>query len=302
MNLLRTSSRKIKVVFSAVLVIVIVMSMAVPSFAVETWKTVDTFSLGDLPSYVKTSGIVLRVLSDKSTNIYNGDSTTSLYIPYRLTSSWISGNAYRLQFIIGTITSVESTIFDIYLCNSCEEVLNGTLLFDSSTSTVEQLQGGIDVNFTYNGEQYLVFMFAISSGALINFSEVYVNAYNSNAVQESQNQEIIDGQKEQNSRLDEQNSKLFDDGETYSMPSIDLTEQYSLFDENKNDLLENGGLITQSNRIVNGVKAFATMFTAVYSSFTEDETLQFIPMLMYLSVIVSLILLIFGFLKSRSDK
>ena len=302
MTSLLKKSKLIKSVFSAAFVVVIVISMAISSFAVETWKTVDTFSLGNLPNYVKTSGIVLRVLSDKSTNIYNGGSSVSLYIPYRLTASWVSGNAYRLQFFIGTITSVESTIFDIYLCNSYEEAASGNLLFSSASSTVEQLQNGIDVNFTYKGEQYLVFIFTISSGALINFSEVYINAYNPNAVQESQNQEIIDGQKEQNSKLDEQNSKLFDDGETYPMPSIDLTEQYSLFDENKNDLLENGGLITQSNRIVNGVKAFATMFTAVYSSFTEDETLQFIPMLMYLSVIVSLILLIFGFLKSRSDK
>ena len=126
-------------------------------------------------------------------------------------------------------------------------------------------------------------------------SDVVVATYNPNAVVESQNQEII----EQNSERDD---KLFNNGETFKFSEPNIDEQISSFDEHKNDLLENGGLITQQNRLVNGVKAFATMFTASYSIFSENEHLQFIPFLMYLSLICSLILLILGLIRSKGDK
>ena len=266
--------------------------VAIPSFA-GSYTSVDTWSLQSMYSISPTAnGVTFERVSDY-TSVIN-TSTTEYKVPllYKAPSTWIAGQTYQLKFHIYS-TSVDGII----LCLSDSQALNsGTQDYITGRDgLIPSSNKDYSYSFVYNGQPYFLVSLIMSARSKVQFGDFTLFAYNANAELESQNQEII----EQNSEL---NSKLFDDGETYSFPEVDLSEQYSLFDENKNDLLENGGLITQQNRLVNGVKAFATMFTSVYSLFTEFEVTQFIPFLMYLSVICSLILLILGFVRSRGDK
>ena len=287
---------KKKILLSFLLSAIIIFSATLPSFAVDNshFQYVtsinikdDTHTIGNPADY---NGITFTNVGGTDTRITNSNTSHKVALTYYSPSYWVAGQTYRIEFIFSA-----STIDGMAIClSTVPSLTEGEQTYIDNNITAE-VDYSYNYSFTYSGQPYLIFTFIMPahSSCVISNSEVF--SYNPNAVVESQNQQII----EQNSERDD---KLFNNAETYSFPDVDLSEQYSMFDEGKKDLLENGGLITQSNRIVNGVKAFATMFTAFYSSLTTDDTLQFIPLLMYLSVICSLFLLILGYLHKRSDK
>lgn len=247
----------------------------------------DTHTIGSPADY---NGITFTNVGGTDTRITNSNTSHKVALTYYSPSYWVAGQTYRIEFIFSA-----STIDGMAICLSTSPSLtDGEQTYIDNNITAE-VDYSYNYSFTYSGQPYLIFTFIMPANSSCVISNIDVFSYNPNAVVESQNQQII----EQNSERDD---KLFNESETYSLPEVDLSEQYSMFDEGKNDLLENGGLITQSNRIVNGVKAFSTLFTSVYSYFTDDVNLQVFPLLMYLSLICSLFLLILGFLKKRGDK
>ena len=278
---------KKKILLSFLLSAIIIFSATLPAFAggyseVDTWSLQSMYVVEHSPyvSYSYNSAGEFTQVSNSSSSAIESQ------VLYKLNNEkWISGQTYQI-------------VFDIYRGNS-DIGFSMAPALNSGEQTYITNDTGLSVDtfsfsFTYTGQPYFCVALILPASTTLRFGNFHLNAYNPNAELESQNQQII----EQNSEL---NSKLFDEGETYSLPDVDLSEQYSLFDEHKHDLLENGGLITQQNRIVNGVKAFASMFTSLYSVFSEYEVTQYIPFLMYLSLICSLILLILGFLRSRGD-
>ena len=292
MNSLQRSFKKSKKLFTAIFVILIIFIMAVPRFA-GAYTSVDTWSLQSMYVVEASSAVSYSYNSaGEFTTVTNTSSSSfNTQVLYKLNNEkWIAGQTYQIVF---NIYRVSSNVGLALALSSVPNLTSGEQLYITNDTVLSV--DTYSFSFTYTGQPYFCVSLILPPSSSVRFGNFQLNSYNPNAELESQNQEII----EQNSEL---NSKLFDDGETYSFPEVDLSEQYSLFDEHKNDLLENGGLITQQNRLVNGVKAFATMFTSVYSLFTEFEVTQFIPFLMYLSVICSLILLILGFVKSRGDK
>ena len=295
MRLFLKNSKILKSVFSVVLVVVIALAVAIPSFAVDNSHFEYVTSI-DLYSDTHYSGVASDFddihwsKQGTDTIIYNSGGNYKVPIVYYSPEYWTAGQTYRIEFVFGA-SSIDgmaialSTVPNLtegeqtYIANDCPAKSNNSYNY----------------SFVYDGQPYLIFTFIMKSHKSCLISNIDVFTYNPNAVVESQNQQII----EDNSKRDD---KLFNNGETYEFSEPDLNEQFSIFDEHKNDLLENGGLITQQNRLVNGVKAFATFFTSFYSFFTENESLQFIPFLMYLSLICSLILLILGLIRSKGDK
>ncbi len=273
---------------------IIILFTTLPAFAVDNshFQYVtsinikdDTYIIGNPSDY---NGVTFSKVGGTDTRITNSNTAYKVALTYYSPSYWVAGETYRIEFIFSS-----SNIDGMGIALSTTPSLNEgeqTYIADN----VAEVNKSYNYSFVYSGQPYLIFDFVMPANSSCVISDIEVFSYNPNAVVESQNQQII----EQNSEL---NSKLFEEGETYSLPEVDLSEQYSLFDENKNDLLENGGLIIQSNRIVNGVKAFASMFTSLYGVFSEYEVTQYIPLLMYLSLICSLILLILGYLRSRGD-
>lgn len=285
-----------KFLFIFPLSVILILFTTLPAFAVDNshFQYVtsinikdDTHIIGNPADY---NGVTFTKVGGTDTRITNSNTSHKVALTYYSPSYWVAGQTYRIEFIFSA-----SSIDGMAICLSTTQSLTEgeqSYIVNDNTAKVDY---GYNYSFTYSGQPYLIFTFIMPAHSSCVISDIDVFSYNPNAVVESQNQQII----EQNSERDD---KLFNESETYSLPEVDLSEQYSIFDENKNDLLENGGLITQSNRIVRGVKGFATLFTAVYSYFTDNINLQVIPLLMYLSVICSLFLLILGFLHKRSDK
>lgn len=285
-----------KLFFIFPLSVILILFTTFPAFAVDNshFQYVtsiniknDTHTIGNPADY---NGITFTNVGGTDTRITNSNTSHKVALTYYSPSYWVAGQTYRIEFIFSA-----SSIDGMAIClSTAPSLTEGDQTYIDNNITAE-VDYSYNYSFTYGGQPYLIFTFIMPSNSSCVISNIDVFTYNPNAVVESQNQQII----EQNSERDD---KLFNESETYSIPDVDLSEQYSMFDDGKNDLLANGGLITQSNRIVNGVKAFSTLFTSVYSYFSYDENLRVIPLLMYLSVICSLFLLILGFLKKRGDK
>ncbi len=283
---------KKKILLSFLLSTILILFTTLPAFA-GGYTEVDTWSLKSMYLVQVSSSVSYSYNSAGEFTTVTNSSASSIesQVLYRLNNEkWIAGQTYQI-------------VFDIYRGSD-------DIGFAMALSTAPALNSGVQTyitndtgltsdtfsfSFTYTGAPYLCVALILPASSSVRFGNFHLNAYNPNAELESQNQQII----EQNSERDD---KLFNESETYSLPEVDLSEQYSMFDENKSDLLENGNMILQSNRIVNGVKGFAALFTSIYGYFTSDENLQVIPLLMYLSVICSLFLLILGFLHKRGDK
>ena len=282
-----------KILFSSLFTIILLFSITLPAFA-GAYTVADTWSLKSMSVVPPPANVTMTYYPDsKFTKVVNNLSTDNVEVVYRLNDSnkWISGYSYKINFqILKTSKNV-----GLALCTSTTpDLSNGSSQTYITNDTILKV-GDYSFTFTYTGQPYLIVIFTMPGTANIHFGDFTLYKYNQNAELESQNQQII----EQNSELQ---SQLFEEGETFSMPDIDLSEQYSEFDSQSKDLISDGQSILQSNRIVNGVKSFATIFTAFYSSMQSDEVLQAFPLLMYLTLICSLILLIFGFLRSRGDK
>lgn len=275
--------------------VILILFTTLPAFAVDNshFQYVtsinikeDTHTIGNPADY---NGVTFTKVGGTDTRITNSNNAHKVALTYYSPSYWVAGQTYRIEFVFSA-----STIDGMGITLSTAPSLTDGEQTYIDNDIIPEVGKSYNYSFTYSGQPYLIFDFIMPAHSSCVISDIEVFSYNPNAVVESQNQQII----EQNSERDD---KLFNESETYSLPDVDLSEQYSIFDENKHDLLENGGLITQQNRLVNGVKVFATMFTAVYSFFSEFEVTQYIPFLMYLTLICSLMLIILGFLRSRGD-
>lgn len=280
---------KNKIILSFLLSSIIIFSITLPAFAggyteVDTWSLQSMYvvdSSSSTASYSYNSAGEFTTVTNTSTTTYSGE------VLYQLNNEkWISGQTYQLVFDIYRVSNKD---VGAALClSTAPNVTSGeqTYISNDIPLTVDTFS----FSFTYTGQPYFCVALILPANSSVRFGNFHLNAYNPNAELESQNQQII----EQNSERDD---KLFNNGETYTFSEPDLSEQYSMFNDGSNDLLINGGLLSQSDRLVNGVKAFATFFTDMYSQFTQTDVTQHIPYLMYLSLICSLILLIFGLIR-----
>ena len=279
-----------KIILSFLLSVIIIFSATLPAFAVDNshMEYVTSINLKDDTHFSGNASdyadIVFSRVGGTDTRITNNGADYKVPIVYYSPYYWVAGQTYRIEFLFSS-----SNIDGMSIALSSTPKLNEgeqTYIADN----VAEVNKSYNYSFVYSGEPYLIFDFVMPAHSSCVISDIVVTSYNPNAVVESQNQEII----EQNSERDD---KLFNNGETYSFAEPDISDQLEMFNEGKQDLLENGGLITQSNRLVNGVKAFASFFTEMYSEFVQTDVTQHIPFLMYLSLICSLILLILGLLR-----
>lgn len=285
---------KQKFILSFLLSSIIIFSATLPAFAVDNSRFQyvtsinikdDTHVIGEPTEYI---GVTFKKVGGSDTRITNSNSDYKVPLTYYSPSYWVAGQTYRIEFVFSA-----TNIDHMAIALSSTPSLNEGEQTYIDNNIAPEVNKSYNYSFVYSGQPYLIFLFTMPAHSSCVISDIEVFSYNPNAVVESQNQQII----EQNSERDD---KLFNDGESYSFSEPDLSEQYSRFNDGSNDLLINGGLITQSNRLVNGVKAFATFFTDMYSQFSQTDVTSHLPYLMYLSIICSLILLILGLIRQRS--
>ena len=295
MNFFQRSLKKIKKLFTVIFVILIIFIMAIPSFAVDNshFQYVtsinikdDTYVIGDSSDY---NGVTFTKVGGTDTRITNSNSSYKIPLTYYSPSYWVSGQTYRIEFILSA-SNIDGIMISLSTTPNLTEG-EQTLIADNTA----KVDYSYNYSFVYSGEPYLIFTFVMPAHSTCVISNIDVSTYNPNAVVESQNQQII----EQNSEL---NSNLFDGGEDFSVPDVDISSQLDSFVTDTDEINNFGSAILGDVKLLNGIKAFTVFFNSFWDSIINDEMLAPLSTLAYLTVFCSIILLIVGFLKERSDK
>ena len=306
--------RKNKLLFLFI-TLILIFSFSIASFATAFWNTVAVLRVYEL-TVLSSEGITIQNSGNGYTYLSGTTSQVGLSFVYDTYSAFnlIVGQSYKIDFTcenFGFNTSARSVGLLIYATN---DLTNGSSETAITYGDFQNMQlsysGNFECQFTYSGQQYIVLQFVVSKLNSFEISPLRVQRYNSNAELQSQldeqnslvNQQI-EQQSEQFSEIYQQNeelqSKLFDEGETYTMPDVDLIEQYSVIEQNP--FLDGASDFESNNHIVNGVKAFAFLFTLFWDGISSDDSLSWIRYLVYLSAVVSLFLLVVGSVSIISD-
>lgn len=281
----------LKSIFSVAFVVVIVLAVAIPSFAVDNsrYSYVTSINLFSDTHYSGNSSDFAEIqwsrVDGTSTKIYNSSTSYKVPIVYYSPEYWTAGQTYRIEFLF-TSSNIDGMAVALSTSTKLTEGEQTYIVNDCPAKPNKSY----NYSFVYDGQPYLIFTFIMPAKSSCVISDVDVFAYNPNAVLESQNQEIV----EQNSEL---NSKLFDEGETFDFTEPDLGEQYSQFKSGTDDLNDKVNKFILTDRIRNGVKAFSTMFSAFLWDLSYNDSTSIFEPLMYFSVFIGLLTLLYGVIK-----
>ena len=180
-------------------------------------------------------------------------------------------------------------IFSLYKSNQWDDFsTSNRLIYTEGESTVSG--GHIEASFVFNGEPYLAFQFVIAPGRIIRLSPLTIQRVNPNAGVES--------------RLDEQNSKLFDGEDVNTLPDDGLNEQVTGFSSKLEEFKSNLNNIDLLERVKRGMLTYNVLFDSfVYNGQQMPYQIKWILPLVNLSLFLGIIGAVLGIVKaSRGTK
>lgn len=162
---------------------------------------------------------------------------------YKLPESLIVGQTYTISFDFDGDDFM--WIFSLYTSNQWDD-FSETNRKVYSEGASEQFNGHVVASFVYSGEPWLSFQFVIAPTKIIRLSPLTITRLNPNAGVES--------------RLDEQNSKLFDGEDVLTLPDDGLNSQVDSFHSKLDELKSNLNNSDFINRINRGMQAYNLLF------------------------------------------
>lgn len=259
--------------------------ISIPSFALVSDSITVPFYTLSKNDYGGVTSVV--GITDKWTSITavtEGKYASPLF--YKLPDSLIAGQSYIVSF---DYTGDDFMyILSLYKSNTWDNFNESNRLVYSEGDSTEQ-GGHIESSFVYNGEPWLAFQFVIAPSKVIRLSQLTITRLNPNAGVES--------------RLDEQNSKLFDGEEVNTLPDDGLDNHLSDFGTKLDELKQNFNNLDLLNRIENGMKIYGLLWDAfVYNGEQKPYQIKWLVPLINFSVFMGLIGALLGITKAFSDK
>lgn len=215
--------------------------MCVPSFAASDVQVVPfyTLSKGDYGGTTSVVGISNNWTS--ITAVTAGKYASPLF--YKLPEKLVAGQSYIVSFDF--TGDYYQYIFSLYKTNQWDDFsTDNRIVFSEGESTWHD--GHFEASFVFNGEPYLAFQFVIAPNRVIRLSPLTITRVNPNAGIES--------------RLDEQNSKLFDGEEVKSLPDDGLANHVNDFKSKVDELKSNLNNVDFLNRLSRGMSLFYDLF------------------------------------------
>lgn len=257
----------------------------VPSFALSDCQTVPfyTMSKSDYGGITSVVGISNNWTS--ITAVSEGRYASPLF--YRLPETLISGQSYIVSFDYSCDYS-SAYIFSLYKTNQWDD-FSDTNRFVYGEGELTVSSGHIEASFVYNSQPYLAFQFVIAPNRTVRLSPLTIQRVNPNAGVES--------------RLDEQNSKLFEGEDVSSLPDDGLDNHVnsfkSKFDELKSNL-NNADFITRVNK---GMSIFGELFDAfIYNGEQKPYVIKWILPLLNFSLFLGVIGSVLNIVRASSQE
>lgn len=259
--------------------------ISVPSFALVSDSITVPFYTLSKNDYGGTTSVV--GITDKWTSITavtSGKYASPLF--YKLPDSLIAGQSYIVSFDYSGDDFMY--ILSLYKSNTWDNFDESNRLVYAEGDSTQQ-GGHVEGSFVYNGEPWLAFQFVIAPSKVIRLSQLTITRLNPNAGVES--------------RIDEQNSKLFDGEEVNTLPDDGLNNHLSDFSSKLDELKQNFNNTDLLNRIENGMKVYGLLWDSfVYNGEQKPYQIKWLVPLINFSVFMGLIGSLLGITKAFSDK
>jgi hypothetical protein len=245
--------------------------MAVPCFASSDVQVVSFYTMSKLDYGGTTSVIGIANNWTSITAVTSGKYASPLF--YKLPENLIAGQSYIVSF--DYTGDYFNYILSLYKSNLWEDFsTSNRIVFSEGESSGSS--GHIEASFVYNGEPYLSFQFVIAPNRVIRLSPLTVTRVKPNSGIES--------------RLDEQNSKLFDGEEVSSLPDDGLNNHIDDFNSKLDELKSNLNNVDFINRVNRGMSVFGELFDSfIYNGEQKPYIIKWVLPLINFSLFLGVV-------------
>lgn len=255
-----------------------------PSFAFSDVQVVPFYQMTKLDYGGTTSVVGISNNWTSITAVTEGRYASPLF--YKLPEGLIAGHSYIIS--LDYDGDYFQYIFSLYKTNQWDDFsTTNRLIYTEGESTGSG--GHIEASFVFNGEPYLAFQFVIAPNRTIRLSPLTIQHVNPNAGVES--------------RLDEQNSKLFDGEEVATLPDDGLNNQVDGFKSKLDELIANVNNVDFIERVKRGFLTFNVLFDSfIYNGQQKPYSIKWILPLVNFSLFLSVIGSILNIVRASSQE
>lgn len=256
----------------------------VPSFASSDVQVVPFYTMTKVDYGGTTSVVGISNNWTSITAVTEGRYASPLF--YKLPENLVAGQSYIVSFDF--TGDYFQYIFSLYKTNQWDDFsTNNRIVYAEGESTWHD--GHFEASFVFNGEPYLAFQFVIAPSRVIRLSPLTITRVNPNAGVES--------------RLDEQNSKLFDGEEVSSLPDDGLDNHVNDFKSKLDELKSNLNNVDFLNRLNRGMSLFGDLFDAfIYNGEQKPYVIKWILPLINFSLFLGVIGAILNIVKASEQE
>ena len=257
---------------------------SVPSFAVSDVQVVPFYTLSKSDYGGTTSVVGITNNWTSITAVTEGRYASPLF--YKLPETLVAGQSYIVSFDF--TGDYFQYIFSLYKTNLWEDFsVSNRIVYSEGESTY--YDGHFQASFVYSGEPYLAFQFVIAPNRVIRLSPLTITRVNPNAGVES--------------RLDEQNSKLFDGEEVNTLPDDGLNSQVDGFKSKLDELISNVNNFDFVERVKRGLMTINILFDSfIYNGQQKPYSIKWILPLINFSLFLAVIGSILNIVKASEQE
>lgn len=256
----------------------------IPSFALSDAQVVPFYTMSKNDYGGTTSVVGISNNWTSITAVTEGRYASPLF--YKLPENLVAGQSYIVSFDF--TGDYFQYIFSLYKTNQWDDFsTNNRLIYSEGEST--WYDGHFEASFVFNGEPYLAFQFVIAPNRVIRLSPLMITRVNPNAGVES--------------RLDDQNSKLFDGEEVNTLPDDGLDSHVNDFKSKFDELKSNLNNVDFINRVHRGMSLFGDMFDAfIYNGEQKPYVIKWILPLINFSLFLGVVGAILNIVKAADQE
>lgn len=273
-----------RVCYTIIVVCICLALTLVPSFASSDVQVVPFYIMTKVDYGGTTSVVGISNNWTSITAVTEGRYASPLF--YKLPENLVAGQSYIVSFDF--TGDYFQYIFSLYKTNQWDDFsINNRIVYAEGESTLHD--GHFEASFVFNGEPYLAFQFVIAPSRVIRLSPLTITRVNPNAGVES--------------RLDEQNSKLFDGEEVSSLPDDGLDNHVNDFKSKLDELKSNLNNVDFLKRLNRGMSLFGDLFDAfIYNGEQKPYVIKWILPLINFSLFLGVIGAILNIVKASEQE
>lgn len=233
----------------------------VPSFASSDVQVVPFYTLTKADYGGTTSVVGISNNWTSITAVTEGRYASPLF--YKLPETLVAGQSYIVSFDFSG--DYFQYIFSLYKSNLWDDFSETNRIVYSEGESTYFTARHFEASFVFNGEPYLAFQFVIAPNRVIRLSPLTITRVNPNSGVES--------------RLDEQNSKLFDGEDVSSLPDEGLNNHVNDFSSKLDELKNNLNNVDLLSRVNRGMQAYNILFDSLIQRGNNERLKWLLPLI-----------------------